>query len=76
MVKVGSLTSLDGLPDEIQIQIAQNLPPHAFLKAAGEKIIPVLAPAQTAHAKAWANILKDDTWFDAAVAAGTNSVRW
>lgn len=73
-IKIGSLTLLDGLPDEIQVQIAQNLPPHAFINAARDEIIPVSAPAQTAHAKVWASILRDDTWFDAAVAAGANPV--
>ncbi|KAH8754382.1 hypothetical protein F5883DRAFT_650595 [Diaporthe sp. PMI_573] len=79
MVKRESLKTLEGLPEEIQMQIAQNLCPHAFLRAADARIIPVSHPGQMVHAKIWASVFPNDAWFEAAIAAGANPVlivRW
>ncbi|KAJ0100693.1 hypothetical protein J7T55_014068 [Diaporthe amygdali] len=36
MIQDGSLKALSGIPDDVQIEIAQNLPPYGFLQAASE----------------------------------------
>ena len=71
MIKNGSFGGLSGLPDDIQIQIAEKLLPHAFLEAASEGLVPVTT-AQMRHATICTNLIKSDEWFQAALEAEAN----
>ncbi|KAJ0103769.1 hypothetical protein J7T55_002188 [Diaporthe amygdali] len=71
MVRAGSLGALSGLPNDIQIEIGQHLPPYAFLDAAAAGIVPGTA-AQIKQAKQWTSLIKNDEWFLAALAFGAN----
>lgn len=72
-IKDGNIKTLDGLPAEIQFQIADLLLPHAYLNAAHAGIIPV-STSRIIRAKIWAETYLSDTWFEAARAVGANPI--
>ncbi|KAJ0100651.1 hypothetical protein J7T55_007152, partial [Diaporthe amygdali] len=67
-IKGGLLKSLDGLPNEIHLQIAEHLLPCALLKAAKAGIVN-LTRDQEFYAQKWTRIFRCDTWFEAAMKA-------
>jgi S-phase kinase-associated protein 1 len=62
MINKNCLHSLDGIPDEVQLQIAEQIRPYILLKAAQAGIVPMTPKLQkrAQHAYVWATIFNPD----------------
>jgi hypothetical protein len=73
MVSTGSLTTLDGLPNEVQVEIAQHLMSYAYLAAAGAGVVPTTQDLNH-RANIWTSVCRCDTLFNAAITVGANLI--